>query len=149
MADHDFDEAEQETLNFLKREFARRFPAFGDQYQARGRGAMADYARGVGPGTGVSSIFSMLRHPLIRYALMGAITMALLYGVLMRRLSGLRVDSIGEMCPTNMSEPVCQALMESVYSQCPSTGVGGQVADAESLKRCITKARAQFIRNNQ
>lgn len=149
MADHEFDESEQETFNFLKREFARRFPAYGEQYEVRGHGGLADYTRGVGPGTGVSSVFSLFRHPLIRYVLMGAITMALLYSVLMRRLSGLKPDSIGDLCPVNMSEPVCQAMMRSVFSQCQVPGVSGQNVDADELKKCITKAKAQFIRNNQ
>jgi uncharacterized tellurite resistance protein B-like protein len=72
-ADHNFDETEQETLGFLKREFSRRFPAY-------------DWAPRAAPPVGGNLIVLWLRRPIVRYLLLALLTMALLYGVLLRRL---------------------------------------------------------------
>lgn len=72
-ADHNFDETEQETLGFLKREFSRRFPAY-------------DWAARPTSSTGSNLIVLWLRRPVVRYLLLALLTMALLYGVLLRRL---------------------------------------------------------------
>lgn len=72
-ADHNFDETEQETLSFLKREFTRRFPAY-------------DWSARPLPPERNNLILLVWRRPVWRYVLLVSLTMALLYGFLLRRL---------------------------------------------------------------
>lgn len=147
MSDQDFNEIEQETISFLKREYKRRFPAFPN----REGGGVADYARGVQAGSGLSSIVGFLRNPLIRYVLMGALTMGLLYGVLMKRLTGLEGSSpMGELCPQNMSPTTCQTMTATVYGECQiSTDPKQPEVDVKAMKACLAKARKKFLQRHK